>query len=103
MDIIQYEVKSGNREILVPALLLIPEGDKIPLGISEYSWSSDYSLLLIFTNSEVLCGGYNTRGDYYVLNLNTHKLIKLGGEAKPSTLMFAKFSPIGESCSCAGT
>jgi len=92
MDIIQYEVKSGKREILVPASLLIPEGDKIPLAISEYSWSSDYSMLLIFTNSERVWR-YNTRGDYYVLNLNTHKLIKLGGNSKPSTLMFAKFSP----------
>jgi dipeptidyl-peptidase-4 len=92
MDIIQYDVKSGKREILVPASQLIPEGDKIPLGISEYSWSSDYSMLLIFTNSERVWR-YNTRGDYYVLNLNTHKLIKLGGDAKPSTLMFAKFSP----------
>jgi dipeptidyl-peptidase-4 len=92
MDIVQYETKSDKREILVPASLLIPQGEKIPLEISEYNWSSDYSMLLIFTNSERVWR-YNTRGDYYVLNLNTHKLIKLGGDAKPSTLMFAKFSP----------
>ncbi len=38
----------------------------------------------------------NTRGDYWVLDLTSGKLRKLGGSAaKPSTLMFAKFSPDG--------
>jgi dipeptidyl-peptidase-4 len=92
MDIVRYETISGKREILVPASFLIPQGEKIPLSISEYNWSSDYSMLMIFTNSERVWR-YNTRGDYYVLNLLTHKLIKLGGDAKPSSLMFAKFSP----------
>jgi len=92
MDIVQYETVSGKREILVPASLLIPQGEKIPLSISEYSWSADYNMLMIFTNSERVWR-YNTRGDFYVLNMLTHKLIKLGGDVKPSTLMFAKFSP----------
>jgi len=92
MDIVQYETDSGKREILVQASLLIPQGEKIPLIISEYSWSADYNMLMIFTNTERVWR-YNTRGDYYVLNMITHRLIKLGGEAKPSILMFAKFSP----------
>ena len=38
----------------------------------------------------------NTRGDYWVLDRESGQLRKLGGsEAKPSTLMFAKFSPDG--------
>ncbi|MBL8189763.1 MAG: S9 family peptidase, partial [Acidobacteria bacterium] len=35
----------------------------------------------------------NTRGDYWVFELASKKLQKLGGTAKPSSLMFAKFSP----------
>jgi dipeptidyl-peptidase-4 len=37
----------------------------------------------------------NTRGDYWVLDLASHQLRKLGGDAPKSTLMFAKFSPDG--------
>ena len=48
-----------------------------------------------FTNSQKVWRE-NTRGDFYSLDLSTWKLEKLGGtEAKPSTLMFAKFSPDG--------
>ena len=91
-DIIKYETETGKKEILVSASLLIPEGTKKPLSISNYIWSPDKSMLMIFTNTARVWR-YNTRGDYYVLNLNTHKLLKLGGNAQSSTLMFAKFSP----------
>jgi len=37
----------------------------------------------------------NTRGDYWVLDLASHQLRKLGGDAPQSTLMFAKFAPDG--------
>jgi dipeptidyl-peptidase-4 len=37
----------------------------------------------------------NSRGDYWVLDLGTSALRKLGKGAQPSTLMFAKFSPDG--------
>ncbi len=38
----------------------------------------------------------NTRGDYWAMDLKTGTLRKLGGpDAKPATLMFAKFSPDG--------
>ncbi len=99
-DIVKYNTETGTREILVPSSLLIPEGSKEPLSIIDdgrspvscYEWSPDKTMLLVFTNTARVWR-YNTRGDYYVLNLNTHKLLKLGGNAKPSTLMFAKFSP----------
>ena len=91
-DIIKYNTKSGEREILVPANLLIPEGDTTALSISNYEWSPDKNLLLIFTNTARVWR-YNTRGDYWVLNLTTKKLMKLGGDAPESSLMFAKFSP----------
>ncbi len=91
-DIVKYETETGKREILVPGAMLIPAGSKEPLSISNYEWSPDKTMLLVFTNTARVWR-YNTRGDYYVLNLNTRKLLKLGGNAKPSTLMFAKFSP----------
>lgn len=91
-EIIKYETETNTREVLVPAKLLIPEGGTKPLGISNYIWSPDKTKLLIFTNTKRVWR-INTRGDYYALDLETEKLVKLGKDAKPSTLMFAKFSP----------
>jgi dipeptidyl-peptidase-4 len=49
----------------------------------------------VFTNSKKVWR-QNTRGDFWALELATWRLTKLGGsDAKPSTLMFAKFSPDG--------
>ncbi len=93
-EIIRYNPQSGNREILVTASLLIPEGNNTPLSISSYDWSADRTKLLIFTNTRRVWR-YNTRGDYWVLDLETKKLSRLGGNAEPATLMFAKFSPDG--------
>jgi len=94
-DIVRYETESGNKEVIVGAASLIPKGGEDPLRIENYEWSDDKSNLLIYTNSKRVWR-QNTKGDYWVLNLTSKKLQKLGGsEAKPSTLMFAKFSPDG--------
>lgn len=94
-DIVRYDPETGKREILVPACRLIPAGESSPLEINDYQWSSDGKLLLIFTNTKRVWRR-NTKGDYWVLNLQSWKLQKLGGHADPSTLMFAKFSPQGD-------
>lgn len=91
-EIIKYDAKSGERTVLVSALKLIPKGNKKPLSIDDYTWSDDNSSLLIFTNTRKVWR-YNTRGDYWVLNLKTGDLQMLGKSLESSSLMFAKFSP----------
>lgn len=93
-DIIRYEVVTGQRKVLVNAHQLIPTGLDIPLRIADYNWSEDNSKLLVFTNTRKVWR-YNTRGDYWVLNLKSGKLIQLGKHLNESSLMFAKFSPDG--------
>ena len=94
-DIVRYDAATGARSILVPAARLMPPGASAPLDIEDYSWSADGKRLLIYTNSQRVWRE-NTRGDYWVLDLASWRLRKLGGgAAKPSTLMFAKFSPDG--------
>ena len=93
-EIVRYDPSTGVREIIVPAQRLIPEGQSSPLKISDYSWSKDRRKLLIFTNTRRVWR-QNTRGDYWMLDLDDWTLRQLGGDAKPSTLMFAKFSPDG--------
>lgn len=93
-DIAIYDPKTGRREILVPSKRLMPQGKSAPLKVDNYDWSPDGKLLLIFTDTK---RGWrqNTRGDYWIHNLRDWKLWKIGGEAEPSSLMFAKFSPDG--------
>ena len=93
-DIVRYETASGLREVVIDAGQLIPEGRSRALEIDDYAWSEDKKRLLVFTNTERVWRR-NTRGDYWVMDLATGGLQKLGGDAEPSTLMFAKFSPDG--------
>src|SRR6202041_4193074 len=52
------------------------------------------SRVLIFTNTAQVWRR-NTRGDYWVLDLKSGSLQKLGGDAPGSSMLFAKFSPDG--------
>ena len=91
-DIIRYEAKSGARSVLVSAEVLIPKGEKAPLSISNYEWSLDNSKLLVFTNTRRVWR-YHTRGDYWVLDIESGNLTQLGKSIEQTTMMFAKFSP----------
>jgi dipeptidyl-peptidase 4 len=91
-DIVRYDAQSGGRSVLVSAKQITPSGQSEPLDIDNYNWSDDDSKLLIFTNTKKVWR-YNTRGDYWVLNLATGSLQQLGKSMESSTMMFAKFSP----------
>ena len=93
-ELVLYDTASGRREVLVPASRLIPPGATAPIEIADYSWSPDGQQLLVFTETRRVWRT-NSRGDYWVLDLATSKLRKLGRDARPSALMFAKFSPDG--------
>jgi len=93
-DIVEYDAASGQRAVLVAGSALTPAGAATPLSIDGYAWSADRARLLVFTNSKRVWR-QNTRGDYWVLDRASGALRQLGGDAAPSTLMFAKFSADG--------
>lgn len=94
LDIARYDATSGARTVFVSAAKLVPPGQSSPIVIEEFEISENGQQILLFTNSERVWRS-NTRGDYWVLDQKNGNLQKLGGGAKPSTLMFAKFSPAG--------
>lgn len=94
VGIVEYSAADGSRKVLVPAEMLRPQGSDAPLPVEGYTWSKDGSHLLIFTNSKKVWRE-NTRGDFWVLNMRTRVLHRVGANTEPSTLMFAKFSPDG--------
>ena len=91
-ELARFNARTGARDVLVQSTWLTPNGASAPLEVEDYFWSPDHKRLLLFTASERVWRE-NTRGDYWVLDLTSHQLRKLGGDAPRSTLMFAKFSP----------
>lgn len=94
-DLIWHDVATNTTRTYVSSDLLIPPGHDAPLSVDDYALSSDKSRLLIFTNSRKVWRK-KTRGDYWVLDITARDLRQLGGwNTKPSSLMFATFSPCG--------
>jgi dipeptidyl-peptidase-4 len=93
-DLVQNHVETGKQTILTSAKALTPKGEKKPLTVDSFEFNADESKALLFTHTKKVWRK-NTRGDYWLLDLATKALTKLGGDAAPSTLMFAKFSPDG--------
>jgi dipeptidyl-peptidase-4 len=95
VELARFNARTGARDVLVQSTWLVPNGASAPLEVENYFWSPDHKRLLVFTASERVWRE-NTRGDYWVLDLATHQLRQLGGDAPRSSLMFAKFSPDGQ-------
>ncbi|WP_209327786.1 S9 family peptidase [Pseudoalteromonas sp. PA2MD11] len=92
-DIVFYNADGTGRKVLVSYEKLIPKGDKEPLTVESYQWSKDGKWLMVFSNGEQVWRS-RSRGDFWLLNLETDSLYQLGGEnIEAKKLMFAKFSP----------
>ena len=61
------------------------------ISIESFDLSENKNKILLFTNAKKVWR-YKTRGDYFVFDLKKKKLIKIGKDFPPSSLMFAKFS-----------
>lgn len=94
-DLIWHDVGTNTTATYVSSDLLIPPGHDSPLVVDDYALSPDKSRLLIFTSARKVWRK-KTRGDYWVLDITARDLRQLGGwSTKPSSLMFATFSPCG--------
>src|ERR687885_2843609 len=77
LELARYDARTGERRVLVPAARLVPSGARAPLTVEDYQWSPDGRKLLVYTNSRRVWR-LNTRGDYWLLDLDTWALRKLG-------------------------
>lgn len=94
-DLVRIDAETNEREVLVPAERMIPDGATEPIDVTDYAWSDDGRKLLLFTNTRRVWR-YHTRGDYWVLDLDGGPPRQLGGDAPEATLMFATFAPQGD-------
>ncbi|MEO6820511.1 MAG: S9 family peptidase, partial [Ginsengibacter sp.] len=94
-SIVKVELPAGKVSTIVSKEQLIPKGADKPLSFGIYSFSPDYKTLLIFTNTAKVWR-YNTRGDYWILDVASGRLVQLGKGLPAQSLMYAKISPDGK-------
>jgi dipeptidyl-peptidase-4 len=94
-EVVQYDPATLNRSILISLKQLTPKGADKALIVDDYQWSDDKSKILIFTNAEYVWREKD-RGDYWVREISTGDLWKLGADQTArGQMMFGKFSPDG--------
>lgn len=92
VNIVFTNALTGDKKNLVEYSSLTPQGTTKPLDLDDYAWNDDNTKLLVFANTRRVWR-YNTKGDYWVLDMKTNKLQQLGKSLPEAKLMFAKFSP----------
>ena len=93
-EIVQYTLPEQTRSVVATTAMLTPAGKTEALRLRSIRPSADNRKVLIYTNS-VRVWRNDTRGDYWVLDLDKKTLVQLGPKLPVSSLMFAKFSPDG--------
>jgi dipeptidyl-peptidase 4 len=90
-NIVKVDAKTEAETVIVKKEQLTPAGSKA-LQPQSYAFSNDNTKVLLFANTAKVWR-YNTKGDYWVLDMATNKLTQLGKGLPAQSLMFAKFSP----------
>jgi dipeptidyl-peptidase-4 len=93
-NIVRVTFPDHQSTVVVPRELLKPAGRLSPLEVRNFAFSEDGKKVLIYTNAKRVWR-YDTRGDYWVLDLGSHELKQVGKDRPASSLLFAKFSPDG--------
>jgi dipeptidyl-peptidase 4 len=94
-NIVKIDAKTDAETILVKKEQLVPIASTNALLPQSFAYNSDNSKILLFTNT-IKVWRYNTKGDYWVMDVATKKLTQLGKGRLAQSLMFAKFSPDGK-------
>lgn len=93
-DVVAYRAKDDAREVIIPSSLLKDPTTGKPLEVRSITWSADNQKVLIYNHTQRVWR-YDTKGDYWLLDLTDGSLRPLGKGLPTSSLMFAKFSPDG--------
>ncbi len=94
-EIVKYSLPQNTKTVIVKKDNLKPAGADKPLTVRNFKFSTDNSKVLIYANTKKV-RRLETRGDYWLLDMNSNKLKKIGISKPVSSLMFAKLSPDGK-------
>lgn len=91
----KVNVENGDENVILFKNQLRTISGADPLNIEDFWIHEQAGKVLIFTNTARVWR-YNTRGDYWIYDLNQKKLKKVGAKRPAQSLMFAKISPDGK-------
>ncbi|WP_316751222.1 S9 family peptidase [Pedobacter gandavensis] len=92
--IVAITLPKNEEKIILDPSFLYANASKGIGAIKDFEISADGTKILLYTNSKKVWR-YETRGDYFVADLKTKEMTKIGQDKPASSLMFAKFSPDG--------
>ena len=92
----KIQMPSFTKTLVATTQQLTPKDSSHSINVRNFFFSDDGKKILIYTNSKKVWR-YDTRGDYWVLNTVDNSLKQIGKTLPPSSLMYAKFSPDGNS------
>jgi dipeptidyl-peptidase-4 len=95
-QLLTYTLPKHDAKTVISKEQLTPAGKSDPISVEYFAFSEDQQKILLFTNTKKVWR-LNTKGDYWVFNFKTNVLTQIGKSLPPSSLMFAKFSPDGNS------
>ena len=93
-QLVTYTLPNHEVKTVISKEQLTPAGKSEPIKVVHFSFSLDQEKVLLFTNTKKVWR-LNTKGDYWVFNFKTNTLTQIGKTLPSSSLMFAKFSPDG--------
>jgi dipeptidyl-peptidase-4 len=93
-EIVLNTLPKQERKTIISRAMLTPQGKGEPISVRSFQFSDDGSKALIYTNSKKVWR-YDTRGDYYLIDINAKSIVQIGKDKPTSSLMFAKISPDG--------
>jgi len=93
-QLLAYTLPKHDVKTVLSKEQLTPTGESEPIKVAHFSFSLDQQKILLFTNTKKVWR-LNTKGDYWVFNFKTNTLRQIGKSLTPASLMFAKFSPDG--------
>jgi len=93
-ELVTVTLPTSDRKTVVGQNLIFGSGNAGLTGFKDFQISEDGTKVLLYTNTRKVWR-YNTRGDYYVVDLKSNQITKVGKDKPASSLMFAKFSPDG--------
>ncbi len=93
-NIVEVALPGDRETVVVAEERLKPAGKTRALAVRNFAFSEDGKKVLIYTNAQRVWR-YDTRGDYWVLDLTTWELNQVGKDRPTASLQFAKLSPDG--------
>jgi dipeptidyl-peptidase-4 len=93
-EIVELDTRDGAKKTTIVSKAMLTLPGKQPLAIKRFTISDDGKKVLINNNTKKVWR-QDTRGDYWVYDLEAKTLKQLGKGKPASSLMFAKISPDG--------